>query len=287
MSQPKRPKITAPSIQARKGGRPIVALTAYDSPTASALDEAGVEILLVGDSLGMVVHGFETTLPVTMDLMVHHTAAVARARPHALVVADMPFLSYHVSTEEAIRNAGRLVQEGGAEAIKLEGGRIRASAIAAITEAGIPVMGHLGLTPQAFHALGGFRVQGRTPEAVEALLEDLRALEQAGAFSIVLEGLPVEVARLLTQAATVPTIGIGAGPHCDGQILVINDILGWNGGYAPRFVRKYADFRSAAVEAARAFAGDVVAGRFPSREESYSPAVGEEATPGRAKGERD
>lgn len=274
-----RPKVTVPAIRARKGsGRPIIALTAYDYPTASALDEAGVEIILVGDSLGMVVHGHETTLPVEMDLMVRHTAAVARAKPSALVVADMPFLSYHVSREDAIRNAGRFVREGGAEAVKIEGGRRRAGIVAALTDADIPVMGHLGLTPQAFHALGGYRVQGRTPEAVERLLDDLHALEDAGIFSVVLEGIPVETARLLTQAASVPTIGIGAGPHCDGQILVVNDLLGWNAGAAPRFVRRYANLRAAAIEAVKRYASDVATGRFPSAEESYA-AGGPEASP--------
>lgn len=271
MQSETRPKITVPAIRTRKGsGRPIIALTAYDYPTASALDEAGVEIILVGDSLGMVVHGHETTLPVDMDLMVQHTAAVARARPSALVVADMPFLSYHVSREEAIRNAGRFVREGGAEAVKIEGGRRRAGIVAALTDADIPVMGHLGLTPQAFHALGGYKVQGRTPEAVERLLDDLLALEDAGVFSVVLEGIPVEAARLMTKTASVPTIGIGAGPHCDGQILVVNDLLGWNAGAAPRFVRRYANLRAAAIEAVREYAADVEAGRFPSAAESYA-----------------
>jgi 3-methyl-2-oxobutanoate hydroxymethyltransferase len=249
-----------------------VALTAYDFPTAAALDEAGVEIILVGDSLGMVVLGHDTTLPVDMDAMVHHTAAVARARPSALVVADMPFLSFSVSREEAVRNAGRLVREGGAEAVKIEGRRGRTEAIRAIVEADIPVMGHLGLTPQAYHALGGFRVQGREQDAAGRLLDDLRAVEEAGAFSIVLEGLPEEVAGSLTAAATVPTIGIGAGPRCDGQILVTHDLIGMGRGPVPRFVRRYADVSAVIVDAVRRYADDVVEGRFPGQEESYGSA---------------
>ncbi len=266
-------KITVPSLRSRKGaGPPIVALTAYDYPTASALDAAGVDVLLVGDSLGMVVLGHPTTLPVTMDMMVHHAAAVARARPAALVVADMPFLSYSISREEAVRNAGRLVQEGGAEAVKIEGGRSRAATARAIVEADIPVMGHIGLTPQAVHALGGFRVQGRTPEAVQGLLDDVRSLEDAGAFAVVLEGIPAEAARLATRSANVPTIGIGAGPFCDGQILVVHDLLGWSGGSAPRFVRRYADLRTATIEAVRMFIADVASRRFPGSAETYAAA---------------
>jgi 3-methyl-2-oxobutanoate hydroxymethyltransferase len=245
-----------------------------------------VDLLLVGDSLGMVVLGHKTTLPVTMDVMVHHTAAVARARPSALVVADMPFLSYHTCREDAVRNAGRLVREAGAEAVKIEGGRRRAGVVAAIVDADIPVMGHIGLTPQAVHAMGGYRVQGRTPEAVEALLDDARALEEAGAFGIVLEGIPAEAARLVTRSTGVPTIGIGAGPWCDGQILVVHDLLGWSAGPVPKFVRRYADLRAAAVEAVRAFAADVAGGRFPAEAESYSAGVrsgadGGAAPPGR------
>ena len=263
-------KITAPSIRARKGsGPPIVALTAYDFPTAAILDEAGVDIILVGDSLGMVVLGHDTTLPVDMYAMVHHTAAVARARPAALVVADMPFLSCSLSVREAVANAGRLVREGGAEAVKLEGGRTRAEVVRAIVEAEIPVMGHIGLTPQSYHAMGGFRVQGRDPEAVGRLREDLEAIEEGGVFSVVLEGLPAEVAGELTRAAVVPTIGIGAGPACDGQILVTHDLLGLSRGPLPRFARRYANLSQTIVEAVRAYADDVAHGRFPAREESY------------------
>jgi len=281
-------KVTVPAIRARKGaGRPIVALTAYDYPTARTLDAAGVDLLLVGDSLGMVVLGHPTTLPVTLEMMLHHTAAVVRAKTAALVVADMPFLSYHVSREETIRNAGRLIQEAGAEAVKIEGGRGRAGVVRALVEADIPVMGHIGLTPQSVHAMGGYKVQGRSPDAVQSLLEDARALEEAGAFSLVLEGIPGEAARLITQSTALPTIGIGAGPHCDGQILVVNDLLGLGGEEVPRFVRRYADLRTAAVEAVRAYAADVTAGRFPAEVESYGAgargaAAGPSTVPGAA-----
>ena len=269
-------KITVPLLRARKGAGPaIVALTAYDFPTAAALDRAGVDVILVGDSVGMVLLGHDTTLPVDMDTMVHHTAAVARARPRALLVADMPFLSCSVSREESIRNAGRLVREAGAEAVKVEGAGARLEAIRGIVEADIPVMGHLGLTPQAYHRMGGYRVQGRGEEALQRLRSDLAALEDAGVFSVVLEGIPADVAGILTESCRIPTIGIGAGPRCDGQILVTHDILGLSPGPAPRFVRRYADLSARMVEAVTAFAADVTAGRFPGREESY----GEGATP--------
>ncbi len=270
MSRPIQDKVTVPQIRARKASpERIVALTAYDHPTARALDRAGVDLLLVGDSLGMVVLGHETTLPVTMEVMLHHTAAVARARTRALVVADMPFLSYQTGTSEAIRNAGRFLQEAGAEAIKLEGGRPRAELVRALVEAGIPVMGHIGLTPQSVNVLGGYRVQGKSADQVEALLADARALEQAGAFSIVLEGMPAEVGSLVTRAVSVPTIGIGAGPDCDGQVLVVHDLVGFGEASPARFVRRYADVGGVVTEAARAFASDVREGRFPSERESY------------------
>ncbi|HET6373240.1 MAG TPA: 3-methyl-2-oxobutanoate hydroxymethyltransferase, partial [Candidatus Polarisedimenticolia bacterium] len=221
MSRSPQSKVTVPGIRARKAssGRPeagdrIITLTAYDYPTARALDQAGVDILLVGDSLGMVVLGHETTLPVTLEVMLHHTAAVARARPRALVVADMPFLSYHTGTSDAVRNAGRFIQEAGAEAVKVEGGTARLDVVAALVRADIPVMGHIGLTPQSVHTLGGYRVQGKSVGMLDALLADARGLEEAGAFSIVLEGMPAEVGGLLTRTLSVPTIGIGAGPDC-------------------------------------------------------------------------
>jgi 3-methyl-2-oxobutanoate hydroxymethyltransferase len=281
-------KITVPGIRARKGGgTPIVALTSYDYPTTRALDEAGIDVLLVGDSVGMVVLGHQTTLPVTIEVMLHHTAAVARAKPAALVVADMPFLSYHVTREETIRNAGRLVQEGGAEAVKLEGGRARAGHVRALVDADIPVMGHVGLTPQAVHAMGGFKVQGKTPEAVQSLLEDVRALEDAGAFCIVLEGIPSEAARLVTHATSLPTIGIGAGPYCDGQILVVHDLLGLTEGASPKFVRRYADLRSATIEAVRRYAADVIGGKFPGEAESYAARSAGRSIAGDSRGDDD
>jgi 3-methyl-2-oxobutanoate hydroxymethyltransferase len=263
-------KITVPSIRGRKGtGDRIICLTAYDYPTARALDEAGVDILLVGDSLGMVVLGHETTLPVTLDIMLHHTAAVTRARPRALVVADMPFLSYHTGPADAVRNAGRFLQEAGAEAVKVEGGRARLDVIRALVAADIPVMGHIGLTPQSVNTMGGYRVQGKSLPQVEALLDDARALQEAGVFSIVLEGMPASVGSLVTRSTTVPTIGIGAGPDCDGQVLVTHDMLGFGEAAPARFVRRYADLRGTIVSAAQEFAADVKSGRYPSALESY------------------
>ncbi len=244
-------------------------LTAYDSPTARILDEVGTDVILVGDSLGMVVLGRKTTLPVTMDEMIHHTAAVSRGASRALVVGDMPFLSYHTSTQDAVRNAGRFVQEGGASAVKLEGGRVRLPAIRAVIEAEIPVMGHLGLTPQSVHRMGGFRLQGKTAEAAHELMEDARALADAGAFGLVLEGIPAELARAVSREIPCPTFGIGAGPHCDGQVLVLHDLLGLTFGPTPRFVRRYADLRTTIAEAVERFLEDVRMGEFPGRQETY------------------
>jgi 3-methyl-2-oxobutanoate hydroxymethyltransferase len=269
---PTRPvKVTAPSVRARKvraGSDPLVMVTAYDAPGARMADEAGVDLILVGDSVAMVVLGYEDTLQVTIDDMAHHVGAVARAKPRPLVIGDMPWMSYHLSTEDAVRNAARLVQAGAA-AVKLEGGRKRIPAIAAILDAEVPVMGHLGLTPQSVNAMGGYKVQGREEAAARSLIEDARALEEAGCFSIVLEGVPDEVARLVTDAVSVPTIGIGAGPHCDGQVLVFHDLLGIEDRIAPKFVRRYANVKGVAVEALAHFADDVRARRFPGHEESY------------------
>jgi len=263
-------KITVPGVRARKGApERLVVLTAYDHPTARALDQAGVDILLVGDSLGMVVLGHDTTLPVTLEVMLHHAAAVARARPRALVVADMPFLSYHTGPADAVRNAGRFLQEAGAEAVKIEGGRGRADIVRAFVAADIPVMGHIGLTPQSVNTLGGYRVQGKSLSQVDALLADALALEEAGVFSIVLEGMPAKVGGLVTRAVSVPTIGIGAGPDCDGQVLVTHDLLGFTSTAPARFVRRYADLNAAVTEAARRFAEDVRGGNYPSERESY------------------
>ena len=264
-------RTTAVSIRARKGegAEKIVCLTAYDHPTALALDAAGVDILLVGDSVGMVVLGYESTLPVTMEDMLHHTRAVVRARPRALVVADMPYLSYHVSPEDTVRNAGRFIKEAGADAVKLEGGTERLPAIRALIDAKIPVMGHLGLTPQSVLEFGGYRVQGRGAGAADRMVEAATALDEAGCFALVLEGIPASLAVRITAAVTMPTIGIGAGPGTDGQVLVIHDLLGLGGEKAPRFVRRYADLSNAITEAVKSFSADVRAGSFPRDEETY------------------
>jgi 3-methyl-2-oxobutanoate hydroxymethyltransferase len=274
--------IAAPAIRARKGDpNRLVVVTAYDAPSARIADDAGVDVILVGDSVGMVVLGYEDTLSVTVDDMVHHTAAVARARPQALVVADMPWMSFHVSQEETVRNAAALVRAG-AGAVKLEGGRKRLPAISAILDAEIPVMGHLGLTPQSVHAVGGYKVQAKEFDAARALVDDAVALADVGCFSIVLECVPDAVASMVTEAVPVPTIGIGAGPSCDGQVLVFHDLLGLTHGRAPKFVRRYASLAEDATAAMARFAEDVRAGRYPSEAESYrfsDPAAAEVAVP--------
>src|SRR5499433_2443725 len=249
-------KVTVPGLLQRKSAadfstQKITCLTAYDYPTARLLDEAGVEVLLVGDSLGMVMLGHETTLPVTVEEMLHHTRAVRRGTRRALVVADMPYGSYHASIDESVRNAVRFVKEGGAEAVKVEGGERRLELIARLTEAEIPVMGHVGLTPQSVNALGGYRVQGKTTDAAEKLLRDARAVEAAGAFAVVLEAVPRELAAQITRDLRIPTIGIGAGPDCDGQILVVHDLLGLTFGQTPKFARKYASVGEVIAQAAR------------------------------------
>ncbi|HKV02310.1 MAG TPA: 3-methyl-2-oxobutanoate hydroxymethyltransferase [Ktedonobacteraceae bacterium] len=264
-----REKVTVPAIQARKGGPKIKMVTAYDAPSARIADRAGADIILVGDTLAHVVLGYDDTLPATMDVMIHHTAAVARAKPGALIVGDMPWLSYHVSVEEAVRNAGRFIREGRAECVKLEGGRKRLAVIEAILAAEIPVMGHLGLTPQSIHVMGGYRVQGKRAEAARELVADAHALAAAGVFAIVLEGVPDVLAQIVTQEVPVPTIGIGAGPHCDGQVLVYHDVLGLYEGRVPKFVRQYARLADVATEALQGFFADVQAGTFPSDAESY------------------
>ncbi len=265
-----RAKVTrATLLEMKRRAERIVMVTAYDHPFARIADAAGVDVLLVGDSLGMVVLGFETTLPVTMEHMIHHTQAVARARPTAMVVADLPFMSYQVNAEDALRNAGRLVQSGGAEAVKLEGGARSRAAIEAIAGAGIPVMGHIGLTPQSVHQLGGYRVQGRDANGVERLMLDAQALQEAGCFALVLEAIPLAVAREITTALRIPTIGIGAGPHCDGQVLVLHDVIGLQADWTPKFVRRYADIAEATRVALEAFVHDVRHGDFPDRDHSY------------------
>src|SRR3989475_10422320 len=264
-----RDKMTVHAIQARKRGTKLTMMTAYDAPTAHIADRAGVDIILVGDSVANNVLGFEDTLSVTLDNMIYHTAAVTRTKPSALVVGDMPWLSYHISVEETVRNAGRLMREGRAEAVKLEGGRKRLPMVEALLAAEIPVMGHLGLTPQSIHTMGGYRVQGRRVEAARELVEDARALAAAGVFAIVLEGVPDVVAQIVTQEVPVPTIGIGAGPYCDGQVLVYHDVLGLHHGRLPRFVRQYTHLADIATEALERFFADIESGTFPADNESY------------------
>ena len=267
-----RPKVTVRTIRDMKAERvKIVSVTAYDYPTARLADEAGVDLILVGDSLGMVVLGYESTIPVTMPEMAHHLKAVVRAQPKALVVADLPFLSFQTSPEDAVRNSGRLMKRG-AEAVKLEGGRRMLPQIQAILAADIPVLGHLGLTPQSVHQFGGYRVQGRGQSAADALLDDAIALERAGCFAIVLEGVPLELGQAITGAVGIPTIGIGAGIDCDGQVLVLHDLIGLSFGKPARFVRRYAETGDTIRSAVAAFREDVRAGRYPSREESYAAA---------------
>ena len=273
-------KITVPDILNRKSPethfteQKIACLTAYDYPTARLCDEAGVDIILVGDSLAMVVLGYENTLPVTMEEMLHHTRAVRRGTRRALLIADMPFGSFHTGVEDSVRNAVRFVKEAGAEAVKIEGGEKRLELIHRLVEAEIPVMGHVGLTPQSLHALGGFKVQGKTAEAAEQLLRDARAVEAAGAFSIVLEAVPRELAAQITRELRIPTIGIGAGPECDGQVLVIHDLLGLHFGHQPKFARHYANLAETIGQAVGQYCDDVRGGRFPSDAESYHVANG-------------
>src|SRR5271167_3237904 len=270
-------KITVPDLLQRKStvaGSPsnsqkITCLTAYDYPTARLLDEAGVDVLLVGDSLGMVVLGYDSTLPVTIDEMLHHTRAVRRGTRRALVVADMPYGSYHTDLSESLHNAMRFVKEAGAEAVKVEGGERRLELISRLTEAEIPVMGHVGLTPQSVNAMGGYRVQGKTAGGAEQLLRDARAVEAAGAFAVVLEGIPRELAAEITKSLRIPTIGIGAGPDCDGQILVLHDMLGLTFQEPPKFARRYANVGEVISQAVREYCADVQSGNFPSDAESY------------------
>ncbi|MDD2777344.1 MAG: 3-methyl-2-oxobutanoate hydroxymethyltransferase [Methanocellales archaeon] len=263
----KRDKILVTRLmEMKRSGKKITMLTAYDYPLAQILDEAGIDILLVGDSLGNVVLGYESTIPVTMEDIIHHTKAVSRGVKNALVVSDMPFMSYF-SAEEALRNSGRLIQAG-AEAVKLEGGLAFEDKIKALTEVGIPVMGHIGLMPQSIHQMGGYKVQGKTPEAAKKILNDAKAVERAGAFSIILEGVPSNLAKNITEELKVPTIGCGAGIHCDGQVLVTHDILGFY-DFAPRFVKRYANLRSVISEASRKYKEEVEGGAFPTDEYSY------------------
>ncbi len=266
----RRDKITTRTIFNMKSrGEKIVMLTAYDYQTALLEDRAGVEIILVGDSLGMVVLGYENTLPVTLEEIIHHVKAVRRARPRSLLVGDLPFMSYQASVEEAVRNAGRLLKEGGAEAVKLEGGRRMSAVTQAILDADIPVMGHLGLTPQSLHQFGGYRVQGKDPESAGKLVEEAKLLDQMGCFSVVLEGIPSQLASRITESVRIPTIGIGAGAGCDGQVLVVNDLLGVLDEFSPKFVRRYAEIGRDMTKAFSDFVDDVKHGKFPDRKHSY------------------
>ena len=271
LKQQRPEKVTVPAVRASKErGERLVCLTAYDYPTARIVDEAGTDIVLVGDSVGNVVLGYDTTVPVSLEEMVHHTRAVRRGVERALLVSDMPYGSYHTGADDAVRAALRLVKDGGAEAVKLEGGRARAELVRRLVAEEIPVMGHIGLTPQSVNKLGGFRLQGKTVEAARGLIEDARALEAAGVFAVVLEVIPREIARLVTEAVGVPTIGIGAGEHCDSQILVTHDLVGFSFSRTrPRFVRQYADLRAQMAEAVTRFADDVRAGAYPAENESY------------------
>ncbi len=255
---------TVPKIKALKGEQKIATLTAYDALSARYADEAGIPLILVGDSLAMTVLGYETTLPVTMDEMVHHTAAVVRGVQNGLVVADMPFMSYQGTTEHALENAGRFIKEAGADAVKIEGGTLRVSLVKNLVANGIPVLGHIGLLPQSVKETGGFKMQGKTGEAACQLMDDALALEQAGAFALVLECVPVELAQKITASLKVPTIGIGAGPHCDGQILVFTDLLGMGQGHVPGFVKKFADLKPQIQAALSAYKQEVEQGDFPS-----------------------
>lgn len=263
-------KITVPELRARKTRGPKIAMvTAYDATMAKLLEAGGADVLLVGDSLGMVVQGLSNTLPVTLDEMCYHGRAVARAAQRAHVMADLPFMSYQASPERAVESAGKLLKEGGCESVKLEGGREFAEHVRRITAASIPVMAHIGLTPQSVHAMGGFKVQGRGAEAAERLLEDAKILEQAGAFGLLLEGIPSELGARITEAVSIPTIGIGAGPGCDGQVLVCYDFLGMYPDLRPRFVKRFAEIGDAVVDATRAYVAEVQGGAFPTEAHSF------------------
>ncbi len=256
-------------LKKKKEKQKIVMLTAYDFPFAQIVDEAGIDAILVGDSLSMVVQGLENTLPVTMDEMIYHTKMVSRATKNAMVLGDMPYMSYQAGIEDAIRNGGRFLKEAGAQGIKLEGGREVAEKVRALTISEIPVMAHIGLTPQALHRMGGYKVQGKTEEAAKRLMEDAKILEEAGAFSLILEAIPAELARQITKELAIPTIGIGAGPHCDGQVLVIHDVIGLFERFTPKFVKKYANLKEEAVKAIKQYKEEVEKGVFPGKEHSF------------------
>jgi 3-methyl-2-oxobutanoate hydroxymethyltransferase len=256
-------------LEKKRDNKKIVMLTAYDFPFAQIADEAGVDAILVGDSLAMVVQGMENTIAVTMDEMIYHTKMVSRASKRAMIIADMPYLSYQISIEDALRNAGRFLKEAAAQAVKLEGGREVADRVRALTAAEIPVMAHIGLTPQALHRMGGYKVQGKTEEAAQRLIEDAKILEDAGAFSITLEAIPAELARRITSEISIPTIGIGAGPGCDGQVLVLHDVLGLFDRFTPKFVKRYGDLKKEALKAIMDYKDEVEKGTFPDKDHSF------------------
>ncbi|MBU8920853.1 MAG: 3-methyl-2-oxobutanoate hydroxymethyltransferase [Bacteroidales bacterium] len=266
-----RKKVTKNTIlKMKRSGEKIAAITSYDFLSTKIIDQTGIDLILVGDSLGMVIMGYENTLPVTMEEIIHHLKAVSRARPSAIVVGDMPFMSYQASVEDAVRNAGRLVKEGGAESVKLEGGERYVPVIEAVVQASIPVVGHLGLTPQSLHQMGGYRIQGRDDESAGKMVREAKALEQAGCFAIVIEGVPYQLANTITESISIPTIGIGAGSHCDGQVLVLNDMLGIHEESLPRFVKVYDEIGDRIRDAVSMYVEEVKEGRFPSIEHSYS-----------------
>lgn len=263
-------RVTASQIkEMKRKGEKIAEVTAYDYSMAKLVDEAGMPVILVGDSLGMVMLGYESTIPVTMDEMIHHTKAVVRGAKNALIIGDMPFMTYQVSVEDAMRNAGRFIQEGGAQAVKLEGGETVAEKVSRIVAAGIPVQGHIGLTPQSVHQLGGYKVQGKTAEVAARLLNDAKALESAGVFSIVLECVPTPLAKLITERVSVPTIGIGAGKYCDGQVQVINDLLGFYTDFVPKHAKQYAKLHESISASLSEYIAEVKAGKFPTAKQSY------------------
>jgi 3-methyl-2-oxobutanoate hydroxymethyltransferase len=264
------PKITIQDFLRKKAEKKkITMLTAYDYPFAKIVDEAGIDGIIVGDSLGMVVQGLENTLPVTMDEMIYHTKIVARAVQNTMVVGDLPFMSYQASVEEAVRNAGRFIKEAGASAVKIEGGAEVADRIRALTRSDIPVMAHIGLTPQSIHRMGGYKVQGKTEESARRLMEEAHIAEDAGAFSLLLEAIPMGLAKRITQELTIPTIGIGAGPHCDGQVLVLHDVIGLFERFLPKFAKRYANLKDEALKAVKIYKEEVEKGDFPSSEQSF------------------
>jgi len=264
------PKFTIQDfLRKKKEGKKITMLTAYDYPFAQIVDEAGIDAILVGDSLGMVVQGLENTLPVTMDEMIYHTKMVTRAVKNAMIIGDMPFMSYQANTEEAVRNAGRFLKEAGASAIKMEGGAEVTEHIKAMTKSDIPVMAHIGLTPQSIHRMGGYKVQGKTEESAKRLLEEAHIVEDAGAFSLLLEAIPMNLAKKITEELSIPTIGIGAGPYCDGQVLVLHDVIGLFERFVPKFVKKYANLKEDALKAIKTYKEEIEKGIFPSEEQSF------------------